>query len=399
MRMHERGNRMTDIIKEEEREKFREKITNEHPCLMCKDLFEMITERELDKLIVGEIEARKVIFLCSVGMLVKNAAISSYNLLVNDVAGAGKDFITSNTLKVIPKFRYLRRTRISPTVFTYWHNAKAEPNWSWEGKTLYLEDVSNAVLNSEVFKVMCSSGSHATIVKDQRAVDIKINGKPVIIVTSATANPNPELVRRFTILNLDSGINQTEEIMDRHCDYAGSGESPKLLLDFENALGMLTLVKVRIPFSDKLKKMLPSHSVIMRTHILRFLDYIKASAALYQWQRKVDKNGFILAEEQDYRVARCALLETTSNKYMIPLTKDQRKILDVFEKLGDYWFTVSDIEPKIKGMSDKWLRLQLDKLVSYELLEKDNHEEAGSSRKCMVYHKVDVVDIVLPESL
>jgi len=376
---------MSDIIKEEEIRKKKKEIAENYPALMTKDLFSMLTERELDKLIVGEIESRKVILLCAMGCLVQNAAISSYNLLVNDVAGAGKDYITNATLKLMPEHRYLKRTRISPTVFTYWHNSKYEPNWTWDGKVLYLEDVANTILNSSVFKVMCSSGSHATIVKDQRAIDIKIVGKPVMIITSATATPNPELTRRFTILNLDSGENQTKAIIKRHLEFAEKGVSPELDGNILESLQQLTQIKVKVPFASKLFEFFPVHNVIMRTHILRFIDYIKASCALYQWQREIDEEGYYIATEQDYQIAKGALVKTTSNEYMIPLTKDQRRIMEVFEKNKDLWYTIPELESKVTWMSERWLRKTMDKLADYGLIVKELQENDLTNRKNMVF--------------
>jgi hypothetical protein len=390
---------VSDYIIEKNIADTKEEILEKHPMLACKDLFDMVTRRELDKVIVGEVEARQCIFLCAMGMFVENATTSSYNLLVNDVAGAGKDYICGKTLGILPKKRYHKRTRISPTAFTYWHNAKYEPHWTWDGKVLYLEDIQNAVLNSPVFKVMCSSGSHATIVKDQRAIDIEIKGKPVMVITSATAAPNPELTRRFTILNLDSGIDQTKAIIDRHCNAAINGEVPEILPEFTEMFWGLTKVKVKIPFADKLAKHIPPRSVIMRTHILRFLDYIKASAAFHQWQRKYTEDGFILATGQDYEIARTVMQKTTSNNFMIPLTKDQRRIMEFFaeEQNQNLWFTVQELEPKITWMSDRWLRKQLDRLVEYGLLNKDLEDD--ERKKHIIYGFMSSERIELPERL
>lgn len=389
----------TDLVKEKEEQRLNATVQEIAPALLLKDLFESITERELDKVIVGEIESRKTIFLCALGCLVQNANTASYNLLVNDLAGAGKDYITGKTLSIIPSFRFLKRTRISPTTFTYWHNSKFEPEWTWDGRVLYLEDVANSVLNSSVFKVMCSSGSIATIVKDQRALDIIIKGKPVIIITSASAAPSPELVRRFSIVNLDSGIKQTEAIVKRHLEYATTGKVPQVDNMFIDALENLRTIKVKIPFAEKIGKYIPNDNIIMRTHILRFLDYIKASCALYQYQREVDEEEFYIATDQDYQIARIALMKTTSNRFMIPLTKDQRRILDVFDKLGSNWYSVSDLEPKITWISDKWLREQLDRLVEYGLLIKDNQTNENTNRKQMVYCMIENKMSELPKSL
>jgi len=331
------------------------------------NLFENIN-KEFDKKIVGEIETRKVIFLCANGRLVENAQIASYNLLVNDDAGMGKDYVSGAVLDILPKDIYIHKTRISPTVFTYWHNPKYEPEWNWNGKVFYPEDVSEMVLNSDVFKVMCSAGSSATIVIKQRAIDIDIVGKPVMITTTATATPNPELTRRFVILNLDGSIDQTKLIMRRHSEFKESGIVPKYNEKYIEAMKFLKRVKVKVPFASKIDEHFPNQNIIMRTHYPRFLDFISASAAFHQYQREVDDYGFILAEGQDYDIARGCFLKLCSNQYMIPLTILQKKILKIYEKEPELNVSVTQFHSKHNFMSLKALQVNLGILTRYGLL-------------------------------
>lgn len=391
-----------DYIKEKDYEDIKAKITFDCPALMVKDLFYMITERELDKKIVGEIKSRQTIFLCALGCLVQNSNTASYNLLVNDESGVGKDYVTNATLEIIPEFRLQKRTRISPTAFTYWHNSKWEPNWNWNGKVLYLEDISGDVFAHPVFKVMCSSGSYATITINQRAVDIKINGKPVIITTSASVNPNPELTRRFNIVNLDSGIDQTKAIMKRQSELAVTGKIMEYDHDIVKALENLIPVRVRIPYATQLDEFLPQSHVVMRTHYHRFLDYIKASTALYQWQRERDSDDYLIATGQDYEIARIVLHKTTSNPLMISITRNQKEILKVFDKLQkdneELNFSVAELRKEVTFIeTEQGLRKALDKLVRLGLLQRDREErEAGIKREVTVYHKPKTFHINLP---
>lgn len=335
------------------------------------NFFDLITEEEFDKKIVGEIETRKVIFLCGAGgRLVRNAQISSYNLLVNDESGAGKDYITGAVLEILPKDIYIKKTRISPTVFTYWHTPQYEPNWTWDGRVFYNEDISEAVLNSDVFKVMCSSGSSATIVIKQRAYEIDIKGKPVMITTTATAIPNPELTRRFVFLNLDSSEDQTKAIMKRHSDYKQKGIVPEYNPKYQEALSCLKRVKVRIPFAGLIDPHFPSKNIIMRTQYPRFLDYIAASTGLYQYQRETDSEGYTLAAQQDYEIARACFLKLCSNKYMIPLTINQKNILAGFENDPHLSGSASELHNgKMSFLSLKALITNLRILVKYGILE------------------------------
>jgi hypothetical protein len=342
-------------------------------------IFDKITTGELDKKIVREYPVRKAIFLCGNGRLVKNSQIASFNLLINDEAGTGKDYVTSKTLEIFPKDIYIKKTRISPTVFTYWHNSQYESEWTWDGKIFYTEDISESVLNSEVFKVMCSSGSEATIVIKQRAIDISIEGKPVMITTTATSIPNSELTRRFEIINLDESINQTKEIMKRHCEYAKTGISPEYNPDYTKAMSYLKRVNVRIPFADKLYLLFPTESVMMRTKFPRFLDFIKASASFHQFQRKWENEDTIFAEQKDYEIA-CEIMEKiASNRYLVSLTRRQKKIMEYLESKTKKNFEFKQSASKIREGMGNFISLpaictNLSQLASYGLLKVELRE-------------------------
>lgn len=337
------------------------------------NLFDKITIDEMDKKIVKEIPTRKSIFLCSQGRLVENCQIASFNLLINDEAGAGKDYVTSKVLEINPSEIYIKKTRISPTVFTYWHNSHYEPEWTWDGKIFYTEDISESVLNSEVFKVMCSSGSQATIVVRQRAIDIDINGKPVIITTTANSIPNPELTRRFEIVNLDESVDQTKEIMKRHSLYAVKGISPEYNERIIKSLSYLKRVKVKIPYAELLTNLFPATNIMMRTKFPRFLDLIRASTAFHQYQRAIDEEGFYLSNDQDYKIATEVMQKLISNKYLISLTKNQRKIVEFIESMTDINPNYSESATKIRESMKNFISLpsmitNLSLLTGYGLL-------------------------------
>lgn len=374
---------------------------NQLKILQNPKLFDLITETELDKKIVGELNSRKVIFLCACGRLVENSNLASYNLMVNSQSGSGKDWVSSKTLDIIPKENCVKRTRISENVFTYWHNPRFEPNWTWDGKVFCCEDISNRVLNSDVFKVMCSSGSKATVLVNQTPIDIEIKGKPVVVITIANAFLSAEISRRFNLIDLDETIDQTKAIMKRQAELAENG----ILLEYDpeiiEAQKFLKRIKVKVPFAGKLLENFPTDHLIMRTHFDRFLDYIKASTALHQYQREQDENGFYSSTGQDYDIARIALLKTTSNPLMVPLTKNQKRILNVFRKLNSGTlmvkkFSISELEPKITFIGQRTLYRELDKLAESGFLEKNKEDIEGSRKAVMVYSLIETGNIKIP---
>jgi len=358
----------------------------------------------LDEVIAGEDAARKIIFICSMGRLVINANATSYNLLVNSTSGAGKDHVVNNVMKLLPEYAVHKRTRISPKALTYWHNAKFEPNWTWDGKVLYLEDCSNEVFNSEVFKVFTSNGSHATIVKDQRAIDIEIKGKPVVIVTSASANPHPELVRRFLVVNLNETPEQTQEVMMKWADHAVKGEVPKVSNLYMHSLEYLMPKRVKIPWAKKLLKYLPIKNVIMRTQVSRLVDFIKASTVLFQYQREKDSDEFLLADQQDYEIAKDILLNTTCNERFVPLTQVQQEILTLIKEMGmnktddgerETGWTANELVSKMPIARSQFYEL-INKLVKDGFVEKSTERDSYTNKPYAVYWYKKQEKLTLP---
>lgn len=373
--------------------------------------FRHITEDGFDPIIVGEDGLRRTVFLCACGSLVLNRNLASYNVLVNSESGAGKDFVVNNVLKIFPENEMIiKRTRTSPTVFNYWHTSLKEPWWTWDKKVLYLEDCSNAILNSDVFKVMCSSGSHATITINQQAVDLEVKGKPVIIITSASATPKAEMLRRFMNINADESEQQTGAIMDRKADFGVLGKSPKVeeeLRDYIEALKFLKPIRVKIPYAKILRLYFPKNHLIMRTHFERFLDLIKASVAFHQYQREKDVEDFYIADGVDYDIARAVILKTTTNASMIPLTKNQQKIIERLKSLPpnitifdgnekELGYSAPELEPKISFLSERHLRRELDTLTSLGFLIKSKEERTISRKEVMAYRLVDFVNFEIP---
>jgi len=355
---------------------------------------------DIGKKVVGERDTIKTIFLCSMGSLVENVNKTSNNLIVNSTTGSGKDWVVERTLEIIPKDRWVKRTRISEKVFTYWHNPKFEPEWTWDGKIFYNEDVSNTILNSDVFKVMSSTGSIATVLVNQRPIDIEIVGTPVMIVTTESASPSREITRRFSIVNLDESIDQSSAIMNKKLELAKTGKKVEYDEEFIEALKLLKRVKVKIPFADKLKVIFPlnkSSHILMRTHIDRFLDFIKSSCAFYQFQRKQDDDGYYLAQAEDYNNAKTVLQKITSNPFMIPLTKDEQKIIEIIRELPSENYSTKDLEKYTTFISDRTLERKLKKLSGYGLLKVDSEYREDVKRSVIVYKYEPFTTITIPK--
>jgi hypothetical protein len=356
---------------------------------------------EVQKNVTGETSTIKTILICSSGRLVKNSKESSHNLIIHAESGAGKDHVVSKTLGIYPDGVVESRKTISPKTFTYWHNALVEPDWTWEGKIFYGEDVPNRVLNDEVFKIMASSGNRtSTIVIKNKAIDIKVNGKPVMIITTASADLSRENLRRFAVCPMDETQKQTRRIKKMLSEEARRGISdiePDIYI--KTAMGKLQRIEVKIPYARKLERLLPDN-LIIRTAYGRFLDYIKASAALYQYQRKHKKAGVVSATWADYDIAREAILKTTSSRTMIPMSGIDKDIWWLMEKtepdLPNGWFSTDFIYTKSSYEYRAVIR-HLNNMYKNELLEKEPGKSAVG-RPPFVWKPKRADNLTLPKS-
>lgn len=282
---------------------------------------------QFDKKCAGEKKAKSSIFLNCCSIYVENT--DPENSFINAKSSAGKSFITRNIYDIFPDDRKLYRSKISKEAFTYWF--KDNPNWDWDEKLLYLEEVRDDLINSETFRAMLSEGSSATVVIKQKAVDIKIRGRPCILLTTANANPNIECLNRFNLIPLDESQKQTQKVKKFQSRLAKRGYGLKYDPKFKKALSYLKRIKVKILFASKTSKHFPN-SVEIRRDYPRFIGLIKCSAALHQFQRR-RYGGYIIADGQDYEIARRVYSYTHEQDIGQALTHKQKNAYETCKKL------------------------------------------------------------------
>lgn len=369
-----------------------------------------IINKEFDKFIAGEENTREAIFICNCANLVANLN-SHFNLLINGESSVGKSWVTKKVLEMFPEQIFSEntyRTRISPKALTYWHNSKNDPEWTWDGKTLYLEDISNDVLNCDVFKVMTSEGSVATIVgksknKDSElptTYDIKINGKPTIVVTTAQGTPIEEIKNRFLIIDLDESKEQTERIMEMQLSSSLNKEKEKYNPNLIKSLSYLKRVRVLLPnWIKAIPSILPRKEILRwRREFPRFLDIIKCSCALHQYQR-VQEEGFYKATGKDYDIARRVIAKISASSGIEGLNHREKK---AYEYLKEYYkkfekgCTAKEIYAFKPIYTDRYWFALLERLAGKGLLRVNLEENPDTKRKASYYYPVEFDTLSLP---
>jgi len=322
-------------------------------------LFDLLQEVSKEG-VVGEERAQLGIALKIALRLVTNATETSSNLIVSDKTGGGKDHLVKNIAEVMLEKEQtcFHCSAISEKVLNYWHPNGEQS--SWDGRVLYIEDPDEEVLKMQAFKVRASGSNELiTLNKDRKYERIIIRGKPVMIVTSMNHNIDTELQRRWSAVRVDTSETLTKQITQFQFKRAAGLIPYNPNENLRNGLKNLNRVEVVIPFAEDLIEFMPS-TMVMRSQNLKLLDYIKASAALHQYQRKQNKQEQIIAEWEDYAYA----------IFAFNLFKDGiGAATDVKEQaLLDYLLNIEggiskgELAEHVDGISTSWVYRRLDTL-------------------------------------
>jgi hypothetical protein len=339
------------------------------------------TIKEVQKDVAGEEDTIAAISIITATRLVDNSIPESTNLLLSDKTGLGKDHTTKRTLDVVvPPEEHLHVTKMTPESFTYWHFK--EEGWTWDHKVIHFEDITQYLLNCSTFKVMSSGDNYAVVVKDQKTIEIPINGKPCMILTSHHANPRDESLRRFRIGGLNDTEKQTRRILQKiSTRYTGVSKSKENLV-LRKALWRLQPYPVVIPYAELIQFFFPSDS-LMRTQYHCFLDYIAGSAIFHQYQREKTENGELIANPDDYMIARMVLQYTTSNPLMVPMSKEYRDICTILKDTVEP-MTVRELELKC-DQSLPWLYKHLPIIAATKVIIKGKRESTEANKPVTTY--------------
>lgn len=273
---------------------------------------------EMDKVIPNQHMEKKMLILSLASALCEDCP-EKLHIFINSDSSAGKSFLMKQFAKLLPASRTDYYTRISPKALAYLHPAETEPGWSWEGKHLFIEDIEQDLLDSDVFKVFATEGAKTVIVDKGKAKKISINGRPTIIITTAEARPKSETLNRFILLNLDESEAQTRAIL------LSIAKGEEIAGPWMAVFGILEPHSVQIPWIETIAKRFPVSKVRARRDFHRFRAMIAASTILHQYQREFDQEGRLIATTQDFSIAMSLFQFTNPGALAVDLTHVQRK--------------------------------------------------------------------------
>lgn len=212
---------------------------------------------------------------------------------------------------------------------------------------------------------MASGGTEASTVSEGRLVNLIIEGKPTIIVTSFRANIDREGERRWDGLRVDTTRELTKDVTKDALDaFAGNKILKKPDFDLRNALhSNLQSYDVIFPDAPVLHQYITT-VLKSRTSIHNLIDHIKASAILNQFQRKKDELGRLVATWFDYAYGKF-VYEQLNRKEGTMLNLDEQAIVNALRKEGPLPIAMlANHIPRTK----QWIYNNLDNLKSREII-------------------------------
>ena len=332
--------------------------------------------------VIGEEESSMALMVKIMLRLVKNAHPASSNVLVSDTTGGGKDFLTNNVCEILCKKdeTFFHRTALSEKVLNYWQPKLAyEKNSTWDGKVLYLEDPEADLIKSQAFKVMASGGTSMTVLKDQKVYEKKIYGKPVIVVTSMKTQIDDEGQRRWDAIRIDNSDIVSKKVVNNTLAIAAGNVVVSNDEVFCSLLQGLQAYEVVVPYAIHLAPHIDKPSMIDRTQINKLLDYIKASAILHQEQRKVDAEGRLIAEVDDYEVGR-AVYTYLRDKEGNALNRKEELLLDYLRSHKEPR-KLSQIITDMEQVSKRWLYENKEDMISKGVISSITKFDASANKE------------------
>jgi len=257
--------------------------------------------------VAGEKELAATIYLVGVSRLLELPLAS----IVQGPTSTGKSYVIKKVASLFPAEAVVIATQLTPQALFYMKPGSLVHRFVVVGERSRAQDDETADA-TRALREMLSEGrlSKAIPVKMGDRLETKMieQDGPIAYVESTTlVRVFSEDANRCILLATDERPEQTRRIIKSlAASYAkGPGADPAAVLNRHRALQrMLQTFPVAVPYAERLGEAIDEHRCEARRAFPQIVSLIQASALLHQRQRKVDRAGCLLADPDDYNLAR-----------------------------------------------------------------------------------------------
>lgn len=260
--------------------------------------------------LVGERNLATQLYLVGVSRLLTRPLAT----IVLGSSSSGKSYAANTVGSLFPSETVLKAHRITPQALMYMEPGSLEHRFIVMGERS--RDTSDEVAEqTRTWRELIADGECriAVTVKEggKMTTDCRTQKGPIAWVESTTLGLDgifTEDRTRLMILCADESSSQTERVLGRLASDANSPidrDRLETIQALHHAIQrLLTPADVVIPFSAQLIKAIPADRPEARRTFGHLLSGIKAIALLHQMQRSRNESGMIIADPQDYELAR-----------------------------------------------------------------------------------------------
>ena len=313
---------MSFLLEEKTIRKTREELLAEMPedlrlkmemTLKSRNLLRWVVDGIEEAGVAGERFLSLTIFLAGTSRLLSRPLA----VIVQGPSASGKSYSIEQVAKLFPAEAILSATDITPNALYYMEPGELEHKFVVAGERPRRQNNETA----ETTKALREMISNAELVKlvtisdgeGPRSVTVRQKG-PIAYVESTTA---PELfeedANRCLVLHSDERPEQTRKILladaKQLTGEMRSERRDEVREEFKCLHRCLAPLQVMIPFANQLVELFPKEPLEVRRSFGHLTSMVQTIALLHQYQRERDEVGRIVAQPEDYFLARLLLDE------------------------------------------------------------------------------------------
>src|SRR5215204_1772917 len=294
--------------------------------LKAPDILKLVREDATSMGLIGEDGNKGLAFVCAVSAMAGTPLQPS----THAQSAAGKNKLWDTVTSLLPPEKLHKRSGVTA-------KALFRTNMSLKGAVLYIQErdgsegaeFSIRILQSDGRLVWESTekmpdGTLTTVVHEKEG--------PCVVVQTTTRNHlHPENETRVLPLYLDESPTQTRRITEaakrRAAGKEGVSEDEQkgIRQRWHHALRLLEPRDVVVPYAERVE--VPSKPVRLRRDVPQLFNVVKVVAWLHQNTRETDKEGRVVATEEDFETA-LSLVEVSFTQAWKSLTPSEEVVLD-----------------------------------------------------------------------
>ena len=303
--------------------------------------------------VAGEKEFAATVYLTGTSRLLPQPLA----VIVQGPSSSGKSYVIKIAASLFPLEAVLVATTLTPQALYYMPAGSLVHRFIVAGERSRLENDDTAEATRSL-REMISEGhlsKWAPIKEDGklRTVQIKQNGPIAYIESTTLTKVFNEDANRCILLTTDEQPEQTRRILTRMAGiYSGSAanDMERIRQRHHAVQRMLEPYAVIVPYAARLAEKIDHHRVEARRGFPQLMSMIQASALLHQRQRQVDPEGRLLADADDYVLARHLLAGPMARQLGGAISEPAARFLDRLQEwFGSSVFTSPGAKAKETG--------------------------------------------------